>query len=604
MIMEYSSHLMYGIINHRRRRILPTGIIISIFLLAVSCRQERTPSNTANPELGNYPPNNAATARDLIDPESKEATDSSMVLKDGERSSPRQTHPPSKNALRVMKRVENFTVSNVAPSGVERRIIRTLIEELEEIRDVQSFGIIGYSDSHSFELAQVGLLSKLAGELPAHDVPATIRELIQYGPKALPILIQNINNPQHTQAQIHSPDSIVFADRPAVRWQRTVDGQENVLGPRLQPRTIHEYSPWDRKMLPAQMARNGQSANQKSKGEAETERLSAESVIADLLEQDDAALDEYSITVGDLCYAIIGEITNRVYAFAQEEQRRVFISSPTQDEMLAQDIKRVWDGKQSQEELLRSLAFDTLHQSDSTLFFMPGAVRRLILYFPKESEPYLHEEFKRINAVAKRTRSVPYSLIDEVFVESLTLLDSMNIRNEMLGLFEKTRDPYFFIATLRLGVVNDQGLAEERLKELLNSIDEEEWITTPIASNHIYGYLLLTAARNYMPEKAESICREVLSKKSIGRCAAAARAFNGLKSPRLIDLFVPLLDDKRIVRRVHPKTYAPIRVCDEAAILIGNADERVTYRRSSSETQNDRQIEAMKTVLARSTDEL
>lgn len=91
----------------------------------------------------------------------------------------------------------------------------------------------------------------------------------------------------------------------------------------------------------------------------------------------------YRVKVGDVCYALIGQIVNRrLLAVCYQPSAGMVVNSPVEDPALAKEVRKDW-GHASAETLKASLLAD-LHRSDTE--YVKGALARLRFYFPATYE--------------------------------------------------------------------------------------------------------------------------------------------------------------------------------------------------------------------------
>jgi len=91
---------------------------------------------------------------------------------------------------------------------------------------------------------------------------------------------------------------------------------------------------------------------------------------------------EYTVRVGDVCYALVGQIVNRwLLAVRYQPTAITVINSPIESPALIDAVKRDWGGIDSRG-LMESLLTD-VRASDSPLLYGP-ALQRLRFYFPDE----------------------------------------------------------------------------------------------------------------------------------------------------------------------------------------------------------------------------
>lgn len=107
----------------------------------------------------------------------------------------------------------------------------------------------------------------------------------------------------------------------------------------------------------------------------------------------DANISEHTVTVGDVCFVIIGMITNRGYNAARYQPTACqVVNSPTQSPAIAKAVRAVWEGGSDAEALVQHLKgdfdgghFDVPEPDEETTrasFHSSSAATRLLYYFP------------------------------------------------------------------------------------------------------------------------------------------------------------------------------------------------------------------------------
>jgi hypothetical protein len=104
-------------------------------------------------------------------------------------------------------------------------------------------------------------------------------------------------------------------------------------------------------------------------------------------------LDEYTVTVGDLCYVAIGQIVNRrLNVLRYEPSGCVVINSPVRMPALATAVEQDWGDvgvAEHRESLLRDALGGTARRSD-------GALVRLAFYYPTAIREYWLRQILRL----------------------------------------------------------------------------------------------------------------------------------------------------------------------------------------------------------------
>jgi hypothetical protein len=90
----------------------------------------------------------------------------------------------------------------------------------------------------------------------------------------------------------------------------------------------------------------------------------------------------YTVRVGDVCYALVGQIVNRNLAALRYQPSAILVvNSPIEMPTLAADVRRDWTGIDS-DQLKNSLLSDARVGTNS--YAVGAALQRLRFYFPDE----------------------------------------------------------------------------------------------------------------------------------------------------------------------------------------------------------------------------
>lgn len=104
------------------------------------------------------------------------------------------------------------------------------------------------------------------------------------------------------------------------------------------------------------------------------------------------ARDDYHLTVGDLCYEVLGQIVNRDYDCVTWSWMNCDIASPGQSSTMRAHLKRTW-GTLSRERHCQSLVSD--FQLPDSVSRRRGAYHRLAFYYPDTAERVVLEELQK-----------------------------------------------------------------------------------------------------------------------------------------------------------------------------------------------------------------
>ncbi|MCC6575194.1 MAG: hypothetical protein IT462_15565 [Planctomycetes bacterium] len=93
----------------------------------------------------------------------------------------------------------------------------------------------------------------------------------------------------------------------------------------------------------------------------------------------------YRVKVGDLCFAILGQITNcHLHAVRYQPSGGLMINSPVHDPWLADCLRAIWKNSEPAARLKRTLLADLRSTNDRNRRRSPGAATRLLYYFGEQ----------------------------------------------------------------------------------------------------------------------------------------------------------------------------------------------------------------------------
>jgi hypothetical protein len=307
------------------------------------------------------------------------------------------------------------------------------------------------------------------------------------------------------------------------------------------------------------------------------------------------AVASHVVSVGDLCFVAVGQITNRPYqAVRYQPTACVVVNSPVKDPKLAEEVRAIWGKGDLRAKLRASLRIDFESRGAGSEEFRSGAALRLLYYFPKESVPAVAERLRNVEAEESRGAD---------FLRAVGGSPDPAIRAELLAAAKRVADPKLFLAALEgLPAEHDDALLG-RLKVLLAALPPSERLPNGD------GFGLLGAVLRRFPGEAGSILRDYLKGGSAQRIRSACQAFaraEGELGELAIEILAPLLKD---ARPIDGRTYAPdpgrggprlpIRLCDEAAQALALRNpELLQFKLAGSHELLDRQIEDMLKAIA------
>jgi hypothetical protein len=135
-------------------------------------------------------------------------------------------------------------------------------------------------------------------------------------------------------------------------------------------------------------------------------------------------MDSYSVKVGDVCFAIIGEIVGRNYLAVRYQMTAiVIINSPVHDSELAKQVRAIWASTNAAQSLLDSLLLDystgiisrgnALDRWQVGNGLQTSAAMRLLYYFPQEWQGWSRSDLPSF-MIAKTGTRIPQCRIRRV----------------------------------------------------------------------------------------------------------------------------------------------------------------------------------------------
>ena len=315
----------------------------------------------------------------------------------------------------------------------------------------------------------------------------------------------------------------------------------------------------------------------------------------------------YTLTVGDVCFVILGQIVNRPYEAARYQMTGcVVLNSPTHDPVLAKEVRDLWSTANPTQHLIDSLLTDFVTEKIdySGEHYMPsrwispsdlqtGAAMRLLYYFPRKSVSMVADQLRRLDgAKATKDADVPVATAD--MIEAVKWSNEPLIHAELNRIFEKTTDADALLASVGSMGPSGARALNRRMEALIAALPKSE------KDPNGEGYTLLYELAEKSGADAKPAFMRYMKKASTQRCETLCEVLQNFEGNWTIELLAPLLDDKR---SVEGQTYAdtprkrgarlPYRVCDEAADVIARRHPKTTFQWAGGYDELDQQIKRM-----------
>jgi hypothetical protein len=326
-------------------------------------------------------------------------------------------------------------------------------------------------------------------------------------------------------------------------------------------------------------------------------------------------LRTYRVTVGDVCFVIIGQIVGRPYAAVRYQPTAiVVINSPTEDPNLARKVRAIWSDLHPAQHLLDSLLLD--YTTKGNFDGQTDAAMRLLYYFPRESSGLIAERLSHLD-VGEVTnskdgnaptgdlqwflhREANNGISTKDFIKAVTWCKDPQIEKQVQGVFQRTSDPEILDAAAISVRRTNPELEREKIEEFISKLPETE------PGPYGQGYDLLLTLGKDAGIDAKPTFVKYMQRASLQRCRSMCQVLLKTQGQWSVELLAALLEDKR---PAEGWTYAvvpgqneprlPIRICDEAAGTIAYNFPKLSFKQAGSHEDLDVQIETMRDRIAR-----
>lgn len=304
---------------------------------------------------------------------------------------------------------------------------------------------------------------------------------------------------------------------------------------------------------------------------------------------------EYIVTIGDVCFVIIGQIVGRPYmAVRYQPSGIVVINSPASDPAIAATIRRIWENKNPRKHVLDSLLIDfaTRGANDGVSFGFASDAQvqapvRLLYYLPRESSGLIAGRLQnfivdgdfpeeRFDFDAWEKREINNAVSAEDFLKAVAWSPEPNIRAALTDILRKTSDPRIAVAAAKK--YQSEEFVRSRLSEFLTRVPKDD------NGQSLVEYQLMRSLGRFGGTGAKKLFVRYLEHPSPQRRIAMIHILRETRPEWTLEFLSPMLGDSRHVDGWNR------RVCDEAAITIGMNLPEFVVRLSDDFAERDRQI--------------
>jgi hypothetical protein len=339
-------------------------------------------------------------------------------------------------------------------------------------------------------------------------------------------------------------------------------------------------------------------------------RVEREAVARVPLAAEEDLAEPYKIKVGDICFAVIGQIVGRGYVPVRyQPSGGLVVTSPIESPEIARTIRRIWGGANPRRRLLESLLLDYQTRALSGLpspewstasSLQEKSAPRLLYYYPGESAPLICRRLHRLRCedttvidkngdpdlTSFAMREFANGVTTDSLLYSIVRCGVPCVKSALFSLFRRSTDSTIVLYTLPAVPKGRQTLVYPKLESMLSKSPEGSYI----------DYSILQGVAEYGGSGARSLFDRYLRIDSSQRRQSVILALSNAKPPWSFQYLVPMLDDRREIWHDWERS---LRVCDDAALALSGLRPALKFKQSNSFESMDKQIAVMKETLGK-----
>jgi hypothetical protein len=339
-------------------------------------------------------------------------------------------------------------------------------------------------------------------------------------------------------------------------------------------------------------------------------------------------IERWTVTVGDVCFAVLGQITNRAYeAVRGQGTSCVVVTSPVHDPRIAKAVRAQWEGPDARTRLARRLADDlfTTPQDDG---IAGGAAMRLQYYFPVVADRLVAA---RLEAMVSAATGESATGRTEAY-EAARLLDAALerpgplVRAVWLSLLRPETPPDLLVEALGVSAEFLDDAARSRLREIaaaavrpldfLRVVSLLPEMSDAATLARLEGFLIppyekysgdrtgpetLAVVLQRFPEDAPRVYAAHTERHGLLGRIDVLLALWGTRDGKALALLAPLLSVREEIPdwRVHVSSHgaALVRVCDFAAVIVSEIRADLPFDPSADLATRDRRVSEIQAAL-------
>ena len=322
------------------------------------------------------------------------------------------------------------------------------------------------------------------------------------------------------------------------------------------------------------------------------------------VEFDSPRVHEHTATIGDCCFVILGQITNRRYeAVRYQPTACVVVNSPTTDPRIALAVRAQWAGRALRSALAERLLDDLYTtcgvvddggQYEAEGERQSGAASRLLTWYADAAEVTVLARLESLRAAGRDAPADGYRAF-EPLVRALAGVKRPKVERAVRRIAYETED----VGILEQALPGLEGSKDPRLLAHVRSV-----VNAPDAAARSFDWrtveLLHFVARHW-PGEIESVLREHIAVAGQGGVWDVVDTVHESDIRLPTTFWRPLLDLKyKAVPWERSPRHAPIeswRVCDFAAHRIALSREGSSFDPSATVQERDAKVAALRKAL-------
>jgi hypothetical protein len=298
------------------------------------------------------------------------------------------------------------------------------------------------------------------------------------------------------------------------------------------------------------------------------------------------------VTVGDACFALLGQITNRAYQAVRYQPTMCFVvTSPTRDPRVARAVRAQWAGKDLRAALAARLLAD--FHTTGVWGLAESALEHLVAYFPEAAEGMLLREVDRLG-----TAQGPEAPADTLDPEQVARI-AASAAAERPALREALARAALRVSGAEVLATVLEGLPDLRDEALLDRMADLALGDLRTARSDAAATRLLAEIERRAPDRYPGLLRRALR---LGMEGIRAVLFLHDERPAPLAVadwrpLLPVTDPATLWQGHPPLPLERLRICDAAAVHIARLRPDLPFDAAKPVAERDARIAEIRRTL-------